>query len=810
MPRTSARANKGQHSQRSLQEVLLQEREEASSSEPSRKRARIDSDLDDYDGQDGQDGPDSSENDDSEREGDNERDELETENAAQKLEDNDGDVRCTPCGTNKENYNEETDEGGTMIECDSCHTWQHARCMGYRTKRSIPKQYVCNLCLTEKGRDAKGETPAKNAMNSGSRAVSKAGSKPEAPGYSFTLRDKTRISVAKAFFGVFSKNIPAAILPEGIDAAMMATKWAQELESEVCKHFPQKDKHYTDKSRGLMVLIKKENVMRRISSGELSFFDLVNSLPEEIDDDLKVYAEKVRQESIRRSVLTVEEGLQRIRRTHKGEEIVEDASHQLEEPEVNVVARNIDHRRIKEDLPVREIIANPEPLTYYHQEDDEEEPEEPEKEESEEEAAAGGADASDSDLDDEIDMILKDKKEESKEETAEPKVSVEARQPEKLAIVPKKPDFPRESPEVWTGEITFPDFASFTGTGELKCCTGYVEPRDSQTARTYSKFIKVGKELLPRKKHEVEGRLDKKRADDYLAQVVSSRDLYVVEIKPTGNYPGYEKLYEYLLDREKVGVLSGKPSFAKDSYLIALEKSRPIPGYLSALKMEPATGLFALYVVRRGYVPAAPSILKHRPASVQTPSVPLSGSHNVALSVPYSLAKPMLPQPPSMAAKPSTPLLDSILSTLGGQSPAQTAPKPQNSAPKQPMIHPSRQQNSNFLNQGYLGYNQNQYNQGFNQNLYQNQYQNHNHDHSRNKSSSSYNKVASLPGKPNLPSKPTFTQQPQTNQQNLNLSGDQMRYLQELVRSNPQDTSALSNSGSGSPANDDDEFPTYN
>ncbi|KAJ9093645.1 Transcription factor bye1 [Naganishia cerealis] len=750
-PRKSARSNKGQHSQWSLQDVLRQEQDDDVNSEPRRKKSKVESDLDDVYDDAGEVANASSENDDDDDD-DNNNDKNEE----------DGEVRCTPCGANKDNYDEETDEGGTMIECDKCHTWQHAKCMGYRNERSIPKKYMCNLC-----QESKSETKKKPEKEQ------------TTPGYSFTLRDKTRISVAKAFFGVFHKNIPPASLPDGIDAVMMATKWAQELEAEVFKVFPLKDKHYTDKSRGLMVLIKKENVMRRISTGELSFYDLVNSSPEEIDEDLKVYAEKVRQESIRRSVLTVDEGLQRIRRTHKGEEIVEDANRQLEEADVNVVPRNIDHRRIKEDSPPREIITNSESQTYYHNEEDDDDDEQAEADGEESNKDDVNEDSSDLD-DDELDMILKDKKDENKEE-------VEVRQqPAKPAPVPaKKPLFEKESAEVWKGEIVFPDFASFSAVAELKSCTNYVEPSDSQTARNFSRFIKVGKELLSRKKHEVEGRLDKNRADDYLNKVVSSRDFYLIEIKPTANHPDYDKLYGYLLDREKVGVLSGKPSFAKDSYLIALEKSRPLPPYLSTLKgFEQLTGLFALYVVRKGYVPAAPSILKNRSSyNVPAPIPPTNSNHH---------SKPMLPQPPAMAAKPKTPLLDSILSTLGGAQ-ANPVPKPQ----------PIPQQNHQFQQ-----------------------------PHFQHQPSGAYNRVPSLPGKPNLPSKPTFgsnaSNAPNYNKQHqtsdLNLSGDQMRYLQELVKNNPQQArhepqalvgmaanSGASFGGSGLPAgDDDDEFPTYN
>lgn len=62
-------------------------------------------------------------------------------------------VRCLVCGTTDLNYNEEDDDAihGMMIQCDSCHTWQHVRCMfGKNLKESeLPKNYKCDVCDPE-------------------------------------------------------------------------------------------------------------------------------------------------------------------------------------------------------------------------------------------------------------------------------------------------------------------------------------------------------------------------------------------------------------------------------------------------------------------------------------------------------------------------------------------------------------------------------------------------------------------------------------------------------------------------------------
>ncbi|KAM9920381.1 hypothetical protein OXX59_007261, partial [Metschnikowia pulcherrima] len=108
-PRRSSRANKGTHTGRAEQDVYYVPGEE-----PALKRAKIQESASTTDGE------------------------------------NEGKVRCDGCGTNEENYDEETDQGGTMIECEKCSTWQHARCMGYRTQKQIPEVYLCSNCDASK------------------------------------------------------------------------------------------------------------------------------------------------------------------------------------------------------------------------------------------------------------------------------------------------------------------------------------------------------------------------------------------------------------------------------------------------------------------------------------------------------------------------------------------------------------------------------------------------------------------------------------------------------------------------------------
>jgi hypothetical protein len=36
-----------------------------------------------------------------------------------------------------------------MVECETCHAWQHGPCMGFANPDLVPKHYFCEKCLPE-------------------------------------------------------------------------------------------------------------------------------------------------------------------------------------------------------------------------------------------------------------------------------------------------------------------------------------------------------------------------------------------------------------------------------------------------------------------------------------------------------------------------------------------------------------------------------------------------------------------------------------------------------------------------------------
>lgn len=538
-----------------------------------------------------------------------------------------GQVRCDFCGTTDANYNEDTDEGGIMIECEQCRTWQHAKCMGFAAKREIPQKYLCNRCEPEEEpeeeHEEEPEEEPEHIIKPTRVEKREPARKPVRPAPKERLV-KTRESVLKAVQNVLAK----ASLP-----AEDVGRVAGQVEEAIYLWSGTADKKYIDKSRSVMALVKKPAVLARLTAGEVSALDLALLLPEEIDPELRDYAEKVRQELIRRSVLTVNDELsQRIRRTHKGEEIVESVLVD-NDFDSGLMARNIDHRkfdlRSPEDSPrspgsgsssapepPKGIARAEAPAPLYLLDDDDDEV----------------ARQSSSESDDDLDLILKDRKTEpeAKKPTPERKNSAsEVRLPPTMPV------------EFWSGDVVFPDFASFHLLASFTACTHYETPRDNTTAAFHNRAIRVCKELLERPTYYVEGRLDRGRADPYLAKITSSRDLYLVRLDNVHHDKGYDKMFDYFLTNAKVGVLSNRAPVVKDAYVFALDGVAP-----SYLDFPVSRSLYALFVVKKDYIPVGKSILKK---AVLPPQQPVTSAAN----------------------------LDSILSKLGGASSQIRQPQPQ-------------------------------------------------------------------------------------------------------------------------------------
>lgn len=510
-------------------------------------------------------------------------------------------VRCTPCNTTDANYDEETDQGGLMIECENCTTWQHAKCMGYRTEAQIPEPYHCGICLKKKevSQAPKSTFFTEVPPNMKSKAAPKLSASAAKKAAVLAANQRTRDSVTKALANVITKtNI------EVKDVQI----WASKIESGIHEWAQCTDKKYIDKSRAIMALVKKPVVLDRFINSELSALDLATLPVEEIDPDLKEYADKVRQELIRRSVLKVEDDQsQRVRRTHKGEEIVESLNDEGSEQNMNIAPVSI----IRENTNDTQKVSRNQNQTYlssnkvYQVDDDDDyssiKPEIDTKEQDGETRKSFTLSGTDSE--DDMDFIL-DRKSKS------PEQAVSVTQPNRTANLPPL------SPSVfWAGEIQLPDVAKSTVKAEFVSCTKYKEPKDTATINFHNKALRICKELFESPKILIQGRLDRARADPYLEKIKTSRDLLVVKLVKDEGDAKFDLLHTYFLERSKVGVISCQATCVKDAYLYAIDKHIPL---LSDIEPGIGKGLYIIFVVKKDYTPVGKSILKKTPP-VQNP-----------------------------------------------------------------------------------------------------------------------------------------------------------------------------------------------
>lgn len=498
-------------------------------------------------------------------------------------DDEEGIVRCTPCGTTQDNYDEEKDTGGTFIQCDECNTWQHAKCMGFK-ESAIPELYICNVCDGGKKRkveDARVK-PAKKVKVEGTSLKDR-------------LKDDHRLSTARAFYNYFKKSFPED-KPEP-EKEEQATQWALQIEEIIFSTYP--NKRYSEGGRRILFLLKK-HFMPDILSGTLTFEELVKKTPKEINQNIELVEEKVKG-NIKNIILRANEPSEIIRRTHKGEIIRENENDHAGEIDDNITTRKVDHRNFAEtessptispELEIQKAnYLNINPRFDDDDDDDEvaEVAEEPQQKSSSESSDLEHLENVDEDDEDDDDDLMK------------------------LLAPPQKAQPVTSTSSVWTGTISFPDFATFTASSSFYSSTTY-------SSSDETRYNSILSEIFVHSSYTIEGRLDKRKADEYLNCVLSTREVLLAEIKPQAlDDAQFQKLYQYLLVKNKVGVLSGKPWFVKDSYLIPIDfRDENLPYYLLDLKKDLHVGLFALFTVKKGYTPR-----NHTP-SVGSPAEPKS------------------------------------------------------------------------------------------------------------------------------------------------------------------------------------------
>lgn len=500
---------------------------------------------------------------------------------SKKNEDDDS-INC-PCGVKRDN-------NGPMIECEQCLKWQHMRCVFQTDDESVvPEPYKCPTCNNnnnKKEENATMEAPKKQKQ-------SKRNNKEQSNSRSSIndLEDKVRKSVADALYRMLAKTIvPEAIKngtlnKEDIEVDEYSEKISLEIEQALFHQLAMNNKKsnnsdvgskYRDKFRSISFNLKDSknfDLRNRVVSRQLPASELVAMSNQDMSNpELQKLAQSVKQESIRESVLKVEEQQgPRIRKTHKGEEYIEEE----EEP-----ANTGDDDYYNSSAAA--VIPKSDPTSTDYTTNDNNE------NNSTNETTTNNNDRHHTTMDlgtyspmgsfagdDDDDGLNESRININSDDDLDEIVYGDGNDDDG-----EKRNTTTPLHEIWTGEVVF------TGITKLVAKSYHVYSTSSKLTYTdWDQIIDMSQPIA------IDGRLDKKRAESYLQTVAPSKPLTVYLIQPdSGNdedEANYQTLFDYFHSRDKYGVIvKNQGHNVKDAYLIPIGPEDSIPDYLNPSAIE--------------------------------------------------------------------------------------------------------------------------------------------------------------------------------------------------------------------------------
>lgn len=352
---------------------------------------------------------------------------------------------------------------------------------------------------------------------------------------------------------------------------------------------------YSDKFRAILHNVKANPLLRdRILTGTLPPNELSKMSRDDMaSKELQEKKAEMLKEAEKQHMLIQEEG-PRIRRTHKGEELVDDQSHVADGSHTAFTAP-IRKRPSEIDTTMKDV--SPEPVSAVSNT----EMELPENIEADSPPAAQPEPATNNDVPPpqsptadrpsankfDIQSVLSQIKGQDGEAQRSRAAPRQSEAP--AAVVPQQADadidrlLKDEEPEddvpyspkefsselgpgiIWSGSLGMPGVASFKG--KARHCAG----ADLSASLPWN-------ELIPASLG-VQGRIDVDRASSYLCGLKwsTTTDLVVLSVTPEGNESDlvqFNKLYKYFTERNRYGVISKDPTFhssIRDIYLIPID-----------------------------------------------------------------------------------------------------------------------------------------------------------------------------------------------------------------------------------------------
>ncbi|ANB13151.1 Bye1p [Sugiyamaella lignohabitans] len=403
------------------------------------------------------------------------------------------------------------------------------------------------------------------------------------------LQDKVRRSVATALCGIFKNNIlPEAVKKGVIDSSSnidgLAEKFSVEIEESLYEHLAMKPSgsskpkdvgpKYRDKFRTLSFNLKDDKnpeFRLRIATGQLTAEQLVTLTNEEmLNPELQKLAESVRKESIRESVLKVDTA-PRLRKTHKGEELVGgDEALDLQQVKEDAYERDDD----KGNANNREMLLNAETFRSERSQSVERDYDSGGNMDVVSYSPPGSPENEEYDIDDD-DFNLSNIEEQGKEK--EKQMEKPNDQADHLASSNNNninSDI-TGPPLIWTGHVTMPGVAQFPGSATHIAGGGNFDPTSN-----WNQVFNLDAPIV------IDGRLDDTKAIPYLRNVRHSKDIVAFvlksdEISNPGQPNAGDELFDYFHSRHKYGVIKHRHKIVKDAYIVTVGANDEIPDYLT-------------------------------------------------------------------------------------------------------------------------------------------------------------------------------------------------------------------------------------
>ncbi|CAG8218893.1 unnamed protein product [Penicillium salamii] len=386
----------------------------------------------------------------------------------------------------------------------------------------------------------------------------------------------------------------------------------------ICQRTGEPSEAYKLQFRSIMFNVKKNTSLRdRLLVGSLSPTALSQMTSGEMaSDELQQKDAEIKREAERQHMIIQEQG-PRIRRTHKGEELIEDENHGANESVFSSAPRRapgegegspVDGSPTSPQGPQQGksdgFARAPSPGGHHHEDVF------PELAPNVREPVPHGKVQADA----EIDQLLRDD------------------EPESPPYSPK--DF-QDDGLIWRGKVTMPPI------GEFHSAAKHVGGADLSGRIPWS-------QLAPQTLF-VDGRIDTRRATEYLCglQFSKSTDVSVIAVT-SPDHPdqkaGFDTMFDYFHSRGRYGVIGKHPlSAVKDTYLVPMEVgTTAMPEFIELLENISLEGpitermFLTIFVIKTG---------ESNPPSVQPPSHQASQEPQVSTSPLTTVAStPQQPQ----------------------------------------------------------------------------------------------------------------------------------------------------------------------